>query len=186
MFRLETRLIIIILMVVIWTMPIFMVIKYSTDYKALEKYGKDMKLDLDNVRSKLNSLESQIQLNSISTGRLANTNKRDIKQHEEEISGVNLTYTPVNHQPKPLNIFVETNRDQIMDKQFYKTLGGSGNQQHELFDYVKKLPEDKRKRILITGGAGFVGKLSYITSIHHYRHSNLFKIYIRILIIYEH
>lgn len=56
-----------------------------------------------------------------------------------------------------LNIFIETNHEQVpQDKQFYKTFGSFGSP--GLFEYVKKLPEHKRKRILVTGGAGFVGE----------------------------
>lgn len=64
---------------------------------------------------------------------------------------------------KRLNVFVENHGDNPMsscDRQFYKTFGSHGS--GELFKCAKKLPVYERKRILVTGGAGFVGKFSSV------------------------
>lgn len=53
---------------------------------------------------------------------------------------------------KPINLFIEMGSDP--NKQFYRTTSVN----RELFSQVKRLPQIEVKRILITGGAGFIGE----------------------------
>lgn len=178
MFRLETRWIIFILFFLSWTVLVVMFVRYSAESSALKKLDTNLKEELENLKSKLNSLEQKI-APSISD-KLRNDNENDanlfvrrrhvLNENKQQL----FYYLDLNntHKLRYLNIFIETvlSTDTTTETtfsestyfpqnqtrlQFFKTFGTLGN--HDLFEYVKKLPEDKRKRILVTGGAGFVG-----------------------------
>lgn len=176
MFRLETRCVIITLLFLSWTVLTVLLVKYSTERSAFQKLDTNLKEELKILRTKLDSLEQRVSLDNIGNGSLSDDRyitleRRHIlltenkkKQNKRGENKDNLKYILdtdySNNQSRDVNIFVETvpTKSELFPPkqiQFFKTFGSSGN--HELFKYVKKLPEDKRKRILVTGGAGFVG-----------------------------
>lgn len=77
---------------------------------------------------------------------------------------------------KLLNLFIETTTGSTNHstgrQQFFKVPGSTSNE--ALYSQVTQLPEDRRKRILVTGGAGFVGECSCVNCclINHITLSN--------------
>lgn len=168
MFRLETRWIIFILLFLSWTVLVVMFVKYSAESSAMQKLDTNLKEELKILKSKLNIVEQKV-APSISDNEndtnLFVKRRHVLNENAQQFNNLNLN----THKLRFLNIFIETiltdktettsestyyfqNQTEL---QFFKTFGSLGN--HDLFEYVRRLPEDKRKRILVTGGAGFVG-----------------------------
>lgn len=144
MFRLETKVVIIILFILTLTVPIYFVFNYSTETRALRLSNEELGRELEILQSRINTLDLEISKKVI---KLTNSKRDILSPPAEDTNSIETKH------PRDINIFIETNQQEA--KQFYKTFGFLST--HDLFKYVKKLPEDKRKRILITGGAGFVG-----------------------------
>lgn len=154
MFRLETRVIIVILLVAAWIFPICLLVRYSIENRALELLATKLQREIGSIEQKLDELHQKTkQVPSVSKQQAINS-KRNI-DYGKTLTGnkVDYIHDKNNHSLKNINIFIETNLNS--SQQFYKNFGQFGNP--ELFNYVKRLSEDKRKRILVTGGAGFVG-----------------------------
>lgn len=173
MFRLETKCILITSLSLSWVVLIVLFIKYSTEKSALNRLHTDLKKELNILKTKLDSLEQKVQLEnfdgtqydkSISLQQrraLIEDEKINFKKKRTKTDKNNVIYfLDTDHKKlRDLNIYVETvpiesqlSQNQI---QFFKTFGSLGN--YDLFKFVKKISDDKRKRILVTGGAGFVG-----------------------------
>lgn len=160
MFRLETRVVVAVSLILTWIVPIYLIIKYSTNYDELKQSDDKLSEKLDYLQLKVHSLEQQNEnLQTLSNKPIDSLKKRDISSDfsKATINDHNRdTDVSQPHHTNKINIFIESIHDNIpSEKQFFKIFGTSGNE--ELFKYVKKLPEHKRKRILVTGGAGFVG-----------------------------
>lgn len=151
MFRVETRYFLLFLVLISTTGVILLLINLSIKNKQLEETRNNLKLQLQLLRSKLN-LEPQARL-------VKKEGLRDITStiNYEDNHKLNSSSWPT----KNVNIFLEVYDDARKGGelarlyQFYKQPGLMGSQ--KLFSKVLELPDDKRRRILVTGGAGFVG-----------------------------
>lgn len=154
MFRLETRFVILILVLLSWTIPIYLLVKYSIENRVLRETSQDL-------RKKLDVIQSSFQDHLNKSSHESDESPPDIHDNSQFKGyyhpGVRTTVRRGLANSRDVNIFVDTHqyRAPLNKRQFFKTFGALGNR--DLFGLVKRLPEDKRKRILITGGAGFVG-----------------------------
>lgn len=147
MFRFETRLVVIIsLSIILLTGSVLIIVDKSTRLtEALEDKEENQALELKESKKHISVLKKMKK--EFETG----VWKRDT------FTNSNVNESLIVPSPlKAINIFMETYRSTSDGRQFYKTLDNIRNT--ELFRAVKQLSNDRRKRILITGGAGFVGE----------------------------
>lgn len=149
MFRMETRYILSSILLILWAILTIGLVHYSLKSVRLEEMS-------DSLRDRMRNLE--IELNEVLIGSIDEFEMRrnKIGSKSDDIGTISLT------ESGKENIFIETfsinhgnTNDPLASMQFFKIPGRIGNS--ELYKYVTRLTDDKRKRILVTGGAGFVG-----------------------------
>lgn len=146
MFRWD-RAIVSVSITVSWLILIYLLVVHHTESNLWESQDTELRAEIENLRTKYEKLSQ----NSANTPELS----RQLTDGDDHFE------TKSMRAKRLLNIFIETNLDgeqiQTSRKQFYKTFGAVVS--YALFESVRKLPEHLRKRVLVTGGAGFVGKL---------------------------
>lgn len=156
MYRSDARTAISVFIFISLLVHIYLLIENYSQRHILESRDAELRLELEALKTRYEELSV-----NVSNIRQVDSSVNSTIQHSEIIPSLS---------PKArrlVNIFVETSNldnDELQAKtkrQFYKTFGSTGS--GILFDEVKKLPEHLRKRVLVTGGAGFVGESQTIS-----------------------
>lgn len=154
MFRIETRILLTILVAATWVLLLNVLVTYSTHNESLGDESTNLEEQVGTLQNEFDRLELKV-FNKLKSVRHV---QADINIESESQSTIQLS----TGDQSRLNLFVEVMNSTEnatsgigQSIQFYKTFGQLGNQQ--LFSHVAKLSDDQRKRILVTGGAGFVG-----------------------------
>lgn len=141
MYRWDARTIVSLIILVTWFIPLYSLIRNYADKRTLEAKDAELGEEIEYLKAKYDELSSNLMRSSDS-----------ITSETKNLAGDRA-------QERLVNIFIETGtegRQASIKKQFYKTFGSTSS--GALFENVKKLPEHLRKRVLVTGGAGFVGE----------------------------